>query len=94
MPASAEDALKGMLAEGVSPEDVLSALESSGFAVTPPEGDASYGAPAEEELPGAAGDLIEIEETSAEEPETEEDDGDYDDKRMDVAKAAMEKHGF
>lgn len=93
MPDSADSALKGMLAEGVAAEEVLSALSDAGFDVKPPEGDESYDeAPEAEELPGAAGDLIEI---ASEEPEeTEEEEGDYEDKRMDVAKAAMDKHGF
>ena len=43
MPASAEKALQGMLAEGTEASSVLKALRSSGFEITPPAGDDTYG---------------------------------------------------
>ena len=42
MPKTANDALSGMLAEGVQAEEVLSTLEASGYSIKPPEGDMSY----------------------------------------------------
>lgn len=53
MPASAEAALKGLLKEGATADEVLEKLEESGFKVSPPEGDESYseeGEPVGEEV--------------------------------------------
>lgn len=42
MPKSAEEALQGMLAEGIEASAVVDALAAQGFKIEPPEGDASY----------------------------------------------------
>lgn len=92
MPKTANDALSGMLAEGVQAEEVLSTLEESGYSISPPEGDSSY--PEEGgEMPEAPEGIMAI--GLGEPPETEEEEeGEPDDKRLDAAKKAMKKHGF
>lgn len=92
MPDTANEALSGMLAEGVQPEQIISTLEEAGYGITPPEGDMSYPEP-EGEAPGA---IIAISGGGDEEPEKEEDEEEEKsgDKRLDAAKSAMKKHGF
>jgi len=53
MPASAIEALEGLLADGISAEEVLAKLEDAGYSVEPPAGDESYksGEPAESDKP-------------------------------------------
>lgn len=91
MPASAEQALAGLLAEGVSPEDVLMALEGGGFQVTPPAGDMSYPGPE-----SAGGPPIGVEiELSSEGPEETPEGEDKPKKRPSTEEAvsnAFEKH--
>jgi hypothetical protein len=92
MPDTANKALEGMLAEGVTAAEVLEALGSSGYDVKPPEDDESYDEPSEEE--GGAALIIGVgtEPEMPEEPsEEEEAEGD---KRLAAAKKAMNKHGF
>lgn len=86
MPASAEKALKGMLAEGVSAEDILSALSQSGYEVEPPEGDESYDKPKGAVIAIGMG-------KPPEEPEKEEVPSSSK-SRQKIAKMAMEKNGY
>lgn len=96
MPASAEKALKGLLAEGVSPEDILDKLKAEGFGIEPPSEDESYEAPKEES--GAVLAIgIEAADDKSEEKEDEKEDEkeeENSDKRLSAAEKAMKKHGF
>lgn len=91
MPASAEQALKGLLAEGVDAGQVLDKLQETGYKISPPEGDESYGAP-------PAGDMaLEIEIEGPEGEGEQEEEGppeDIQSRRKSAARNAMEKSGM
>tara|TARA_R110002020_G_scaffold21537_19_gene73122 strand:- start:121 stop:477 length:357 start_codon:yes stop_codon:yes gene_type:complete len=94
---SAEKALEGMLAEGVAPAEVLSKLEAEGFAITPPEGDASYeggeGEPPSLEVLLMGGPVAPPEEGEEERPEPKGGDQSPFARRKSIAKKVMAKHG-
>ena len=86
MPNSAEMALGPLLKEGTSVEEALAKLEEAGFAITPPEGDESYGSP---EGPEAGPP----EAPEGEMPEGAENPGSGD-RRMQAVESAMKQHGY
>lgn len=95
MPATAKKALEGMLAEGVTAEEILSALSSSGYDIEPPKDDESYGEDEEgmEEPEGGAAILIGVS-AEPEEMEGPEEGENTNKKRMAAAEKAMKKHGY
>jgi hypothetical protein len=95
MPLAAAKALKGLLADGVKPEDVLQKLQGAGFDIKPPEGDESYGAPAPE---GVLAIGIEAAPVEGKDLDTEMDVGEDKPKNLAetysfAAKRAMKKTG-
>jgi hypothetical protein len=103
MPDSAKEALEGMLAEGVTPKEIVSKLEGAGYSIQPPPSDESYGegeeAPAAVLAIGVGGPPEEAgeDEGNAESESEKEEEAPYEsqkDKRMDAAQKAMKQHGF
>jgi hypothetical protein len=105
MPASADKALEGLLAEGIDAEAVLDAMKTAGFGITPPKGDDSYGAPEGEGggigllIAAADGEAPEAEEPGAEDEKPEAEGGDQKPlslfrRREKAARSAMKKHGY
>lgn len=91
MKGSVEEALNGLLAEGVDPDEVLARLTDVGFDIQPPSGDEGESPDKSEGPPGGPEGILAIGIGDPEETEEEEGSGD---KRMDAAKNAMKKHGF
>ena len=101
MPASAEKALEGMLAEGTDASAIIEALKGSGFNIKPPEGDESY-----DEAPAEMGIGLMIEgpapEPEGAEPKDEKPEAEGGDqkpmslfqRREKAARSAMKKHGY
>jgi hypothetical protein len=99
MPASAQKALEGMLAEGVEADEVLARLTDAGYDVKPPEGDGSYPGGGDEDEDGGLVVAIDV---------GEEDEGGPKgppkppfggikpgpDRYKSAAKATMKKHGL
>jgi hypothetical protein len=90
MPATAKKALEGMLAEGVTADEILSALSSSGYDIEPPKDDDSY----DEAPEGGSALIIGVSAEPEEMENSEEDDKDKNGKRMAAAEKAMKKHGY
>lgn len=86
MPDSARKALKGLLADGVSADEVLDRLSGAGFDIKPPEGDDSYG----DEKPAGAVIAIGVGKKQEGE-ESPEKEGNFHQK---LARKAMKKHGY